>query len=298
MKRIRIHPSKRRRFGETEPTRLIERPADKRRNAPAETETARRKETSSAKPDNPSICDVGYGKPPKHTRFKPGQSGNPSGRPAGSKNRVAALARELDDLEATILEEANRDVKLREGDREITIPMKRAILRSAMNNAVKGSARAQHLSTGLIAKAESSRERQRLENAAQALELKKTYQAEWDRRMARGLSEDILPRPQDIVINLVTGAAEIRGPINKEEAAMFDQCRSLQKSQLDELHYWEEQLGDPRCVDRNQARKEVEASEGVLQIFEYALRGNRDALALICRAHDDVMTRLHQKNLV
>src|SRR4051812_35212014 len=28
---------------------------------------------------------VGYGKPPKGTQFKPGQSGNPKGRPKGSK---------------------------------------------------------------------------------------------------------------------------------------------------------------------------------------------------------------------
>ena len=25
--------------------------------------------------------EIGYGKPPKQTRFKPGQSGNPRGRP-------------------------------------------------------------------------------------------------------------------------------------------------------------------------------------------------------------------------
>ncbi len=25
--------------------------------------------------------DIGFGKPPKHTQFKPGQSGNPAGRP-------------------------------------------------------------------------------------------------------------------------------------------------------------------------------------------------------------------------
>ncbi|KAA9008748.1 DUF5681 domain-containing protein [Histidinibacterium aquaticum] len=30
--------------------------------------------------------EVGYGKPPKATRFKPGQSGNPRGRPKSKKN--------------------------------------------------------------------------------------------------------------------------------------------------------------------------------------------------------------------
>jgi len=30
---------------------------------------------------------VGYGNPPKHSRWKPGQSGNPKGRPRGSGRR-------------------------------------------------------------------------------------------------------------------------------------------------------------------------------------------------------------------
>ncbi len=39
--------------------------------------------------------DVGYRKPPKHTRFKPGQSGNPRGRPKGTKNLKTDLIEEL-----------------------------------------------------------------------------------------------------------------------------------------------------------------------------------------------------------
>lgn len=38
---------------------------------------------------------VGYGKPPLHSRFQPGQSGNPRGRPNGTKNLKTDLAEEL-----------------------------------------------------------------------------------------------------------------------------------------------------------------------------------------------------------
>ena len=40
--------------------------------------------------------DFGYRKPPMHSRFKPGQSGNPKGRPKGRKNIRTALHDVLD----------------------------------------------------------------------------------------------------------------------------------------------------------------------------------------------------------
>jgi hypothetical protein len=52
----------------------------------------RRKKPSDAE------YDVGYGKPPKATRFQPGQSGNSRGRPKGTKNAKLLLEQILDEI--------------------------------------------------------------------------------------------------------------------------------------------------------------------------------------------------------
>jgi hypothetical protein len=59
--------------------------------------------------------EVGYGRPPKYTRFKPGQSGNPSGRP-GHKASTKASGESVGALLSKILKEK---LKLREGERLI-----------------------------------------------------------------------------------------------------------------------------------------------------------------------------------
>ena len=42
--------------------------------------------------------DGGYGKPPRHSQFKKGQSGNPQGRPKGSRNFSTDLKETLEKL--------------------------------------------------------------------------------------------------------------------------------------------------------------------------------------------------------
>jgi hypothetical protein len=49
-------------------------------------------------PDNERNYEIGYGKPPPHTRFKKGQSGNPRGRPAGAKNLKTLLSEALNEM--------------------------------------------------------------------------------------------------------------------------------------------------------------------------------------------------------
>ena len=77
---------------------------------------------------------VGYGKPPRHTRFRKGQSGNPGGRPRRpATERAKALA----------LREAYRRITVKEGDRAVALPAIQAILRSQIVLATKGNVQAQ-----------------------------------------------------------------------------------------------------------------------------------------------------------
>ena len=47
-------------------------------------------------PKNDGDYQVGYRKPPAHSRFQKGASGNPKGRPPASKNLATLLARAID----------------------------------------------------------------------------------------------------------------------------------------------------------------------------------------------------------
>ena len=75
--------------------------------------------------------EVGYGKPPKHTRFQKGRSGNPEGRLKGTKN-----------LKTDLMEELKETVTVTEGGRRRSISKQRLVLKSLFAKAAKGDVRA------------------------------------------------------------------------------------------------------------------------------------------------------------
>ena len=78
-----------------------------------------------------SDYEVGRGKPPKHSRFKTGQSGNPRGRPKGTPNLKGALQAIL---EREIAMDVNGESKL--------LPMLEAVLTRLASMSLAGDPRA------------------------------------------------------------------------------------------------------------------------------------------------------------
>lgn len=70
---------------------------------------------------------VGYGKPPKHSQFKKGQSGNPKGRKPRTRN-MSTLLRE--ELETTI--------EVHEGGRTTKLTKREALIKTLVNDAITG----------------------------------------------------------------------------------------------------------------------------------------------------------------
>ena len=83
--------------------------------------------------------EVGYGRPPKHTQFKPGQSGNPKGRPRGSKSVRTVLSEAL-----------NRKIPVRDERGRRMVTVLEAFTHRVTSEALKGEPRAIKLFFDLI----------------------------------------------------------------------------------------------------------------------------------------------------
>ncbi len=73
----------------------------------------------------------GYGRPPRRTRFRPGQSGNPRGRPKGAKSTGTIVTGVL-----------NKKVSLTSAGQRRQVALKEAIIMRMAEAALKGDLKA------------------------------------------------------------------------------------------------------------------------------------------------------------
>jgi hypothetical protein len=75
--------------------------------------------------------NVGFKRPPKHSRFRPGQSGNPSGRPVGVRT-----------LKSDLVDELRQETTVQEHGRKQSVSKQRAFIKTLVAGAINGDMRA------------------------------------------------------------------------------------------------------------------------------------------------------------
>jgi hypothetical protein len=77
-----------------------------------------------------NVGEVGFKKPPVQSRFRKGCSGNPKGRPKGTKN-----------LRTDLIEVLQERIMVTEGDRKVSMPKQRALVKTLVAKSLKGDSR-------------------------------------------------------------------------------------------------------------------------------------------------------------
>jgi len=220
--------------------------------------------------------DVGYGKPPTDTRFRKGKSGNPKGRPRGAKNKRPRLNEER--MKSIILDEAYRTINVRDGARDVKVPMAQAVIRALAVNAAKGNQRAQRLFTDLLSTTE--RENKKLHD--EWLDTAMTYKIEWERELTRRdrlgiIDDDPIPHPDHVQIDFVTGEVAIKGPWTKEQKAELEMWRKRKDDFIEERAYLQQELAN--CTDEANTefrRNDLAQTEKVLDIIRRIIPDDTD----------------------
>ena len=165
---------------------------------------------------NDFVYDAAYAEPPKDTRFKRGQSGNPAGRPLGSRNKPKILNDVL--LTEMLREEYSRPVEVKVGDEAESIPIIRSIIRKRYAAADAGDEKAQLWAIASVREVEA---RDAKDDEAEFVYAEK-YKARFKNIRIGGLSGDDdvkspVPNPNHIILNGRDRTVTFVGPTNAPE---------------------------------------------------------------------------------
>ena len=209
--------------------------------------------------------EVGFAKPPLATRFKPGHSGNPKGRPRGRKSKLPGLAEER--LKTLILQEAYRDVPIVERGRAKKVSMIEANIRALAVSGAKGNNRAANIFATAVLKIEAEQKQLASDFFGSAIDYKQKWGAEFERRKRLGLNlPDPVPHPDDLVLDRQHMKVHIRGPLTKEDQDLWEFGKAYTEVLKDGGVDLQEQLDlETDEARRGQLREEIKTNDGLIK---------------------------------
>lgn len=163
--------------------------------------------------------EVGYGRPPRNTRFRKGKSGNPAGRRKGAKNKPKLTTGAINDV---LRRELSRTVEVRGVDGPEVLSIFEAAARALGVQAIRGDVRAQQQVIALQREldAQAAAEREAHDRGLIALRARQLER----RRLNRegDIEEDLVPDPDHIVMDRTTGHMIIRGPVDLQQKVEWE----------------------------------------------------------------------------
>ena len=175
---------------------------------------------------------VGFGRPPRDTQFRKGESGNPKGRP-----RKALAPEDLSEseLEKVFRKILNRKYNVADASGTRAVTGLEVLLQAQFQTAAKGSTPAQRMilqgAAELERRDEARRragEQERKDNFERMVRGKEIRRRMWDAAEKAGEEpEDPWPHPDDILINKAEQTYRIRGPLNASQEPYYDYLLTL-----------------------------------------------------------------------
>jgi hypothetical protein len=155
---------------------------------------------------------VGYCRPPEHSRFKPGQSGNPRGR---RPKQPVELDPAAEPSKSAVLNAGLRPVAVRRDGKVHHIPMVDAVVESLAQRGAAGSRLHAKLFLEEMRAREAEVRAERIKNHELWRKIVENNQAKLDAAKAAGLPPpEVFPHPLDVEFGAPWQEVEILGPLS------------------------------------------------------------------------------------